>query len=203
MSQPDFERAKAYAFQQLEERLPPTTYYHSIRHTRDDVFPAVEQLAALEGIEGDELLCLRTAACYHDLGYVEHHENHEASSARMAAEVLPGFGYLPVQLELIRSLIMATKWPPHPHTLLEKIIADADMDSLGRDDFLAASLALRREQEARNVKVTDEEWYSSQVEFLKSHEYFTRAAHYLRDSGKERNIALVQKLLEEMRSSKK
>jgi hypothetical protein len=201
MDQPDFERAKQYALQVLEQELPATAYYHSIKHTRDDVLPAAERLAALEGVVGDDLLCLRTAACYHDLGHIKHHENHEEYSVGVAIQVLPGFGYYPGHIALISRLIMITKWPPQPQTLLEKIMADADMDSLGREDFLDTSLALRREQEARGVATTDAEWYRGQIDFLQAHHYFTEAAHNLRDAGKQRNFALMHRLLAEAQSS--
>ena len=72
MNQPDFERAKEYALKRLEKELPPDLLYHNLEHTRDIVVPAVERLAAMEGIEGEALLLLRTAAYYHDLGFVEH-----------------------------------------------------------------------------------------------------------------------------------
>jgi len=74
-------------------------------------------------------------------------------------------------------------------------MADADMDSLGREDFLETSLALRREQEARGITVSDAEWYRGQIEFLQAHHYFTAAAHTLRAEGKQRNFALMHKLL--------
>jgi uncharacterized protein len=93
MDQPDFERARQYALERLERELPPTLCYHSLAHTRDDVVPAAELLAALEGVEGEALLLLRTTAFYHDLGHVEQYTGHEATGVRIAAEVLPHFGY--------------------------------------------------------------------------------------------------------------
>ena len=51
MSTPDFERAKHYAFERLEHNLPPNLMYHSPAHTREDVLPAAERLAALERID--------------------------------------------------------------------------------------------------------------------------------------------------------
>ena len=201
MEKPDFERAKLYAMQRLEQDLPSTAYYHSVRHTRDDVLPAVERLAALEKIDGDDLLCLVTAACYHDLGHIWQRADHEVYSVRTAAEVLPGFGYTPAHIALIGSLIMATKWPQQPRTRLEEIIADADMDSLGREDFLATSQALRDELVSIGVTGSDEEWYRGQLEFLQGHHYFTGAAKALREAGKQRNIAAVARLLAESQPS--
>jgi uncharacterized protein len=196
-NQPDFEGAKQYALERLARELPPTLFYHSLAHTRNDVLPAAEHLARMEGVQGDDLLCLRTAACFHDLGYVDRPGDHEVRSAEIAADILPRFGYSPSQIALIRTLIMATKLPNNPQTLLEKIIADADMDSLGREDFLNAGLHLRHELEGVGIRSSDVDWYRGQVNFLQQHNYYTEAAHKLRGPGKERNLETVKRLLNE------
>jgi uncharacterized protein len=197
MAGPDYEHAKQYALQQLEQKLPPTTYYHSISHTRDDVLPAVERLAALEGVEGDDRCCLLTAACYHDIGYIRRGLEHERYSARISARILPAFGYTLEHIALITRLILATRLPTNPQTLLEKIIVDADMDSLGREDFLKTSQTLRSELAARGVVLSPDAWYTRQLEFLMNHHYHSQAAIRLREAGKQRNIALVRALLAE------
>jgi len=197
MNQPDFERARQYALERLERELPPMLLYHSLAHTRDDVVPAAERLAALEGVDGEALLLLRTAAFYHDLGHVEQYTNHEAIATRIAAQVLPHFGYSAPHIQVISGLIMATKLPQSPRTLLEEIMADADLDVLGRDDFFTRNQDLRAERAALGVPTTDEEWYSGQLEFIQSHRYFTAAARTLRDARKKQNIEEMIKLLEE------
>ncbi len=202
MAKPDYEQAKAYAARRLASELPRTAYYHSARHTLDDVLPAAARLAKAEGVQGNDLLCLLTAACFHDIGHIEQSENHEKISVRIASEVLPGFGYSPDQIRLISALIMATKVPQHPVTLLEKIIVDADMDSLGRDDFLRVSRALRDELAAAGIHYTDADWYQYQIDFLEAHDYFTQAAHDLRDEGKRRNLVVLHRLLRECRNEK-
>ena len=196
MDQPDFERAKRYALERLEQELLPIMLYHSVAHTRDDVVPAAERLAALEGVDGEPLLLLRTAAYYHDLGHVEQYTNHEAIGARIAAEVLPHLGYSAAHIQVISDIIMATKLPQSPRTLLEEIMADADLDILGRDDFLARNQDLRAERAALGMPTTDEEWYSGQLEFIQTHRYFTAAARSLRDAKKQQNIKGMIKLLE-------
>src|SRR5688500_819275 len=37
--QPDYEAALRYALDRLERELSPNLFYHSLQHTRDDVFP--------------------------------------------------------------------------------------------------------------------------------------------------------------------
>jgi hypothetical protein len=74
-------------------------------------------------------------------------------------------------------------------------MADADLDVLGRNTFFKRSQDLRDERAALGVSISDEAWYQSQLEFLQTHHYFTRAAHQLRDETKDKNIAELTRLL--------
>jgi uncharacterized protein len=195
MPGPDLERARQYALQRLERELSPALTYHSISHTRDDVAPAAERLAALEGIQGEDLVLLLTGAYFHDIGFVERRLDHERVSQRIARHALPGFGYNSAQLAIVDSLIEATRLPQSPHNLLEEILVDADLDVLGRTDFLASSQALRAELAVFEAPVTDKEWYTIQVDFLTSHHYFTSAARKLRDAQQAQNIETMKELL--------
>jgi len=192
-TQPDF--ARAYALARLERELSPALYYHSVTHTRDDVAVAVERLAAQEGVADEALLLLRTAAYFHDIGFVEQREQHELIGARMASEVLPHFGYRPDQIALIHGMIMATRLPQMPHTLLERILADADLDVCGRDDFLMLNGCLRAELAASGSATGDREWYSGQLSFLQTHRYWTAAARGTRNQVKRANIVALEQLL--------
>jgi len=195
MSLPDFERAKQYALDRLKRELDPALSYHSLAHTRDDVLLAAERLAVIEQVDEESLLLLRTAACYHDIGFVEQRHEHESAGVVIARAALPQFGYQPDQIDAICGMIMATRLPQAPHTPLEAILADADLDSLGRDDFLPRSLALRDELAAFGAAAGEEAWYARQLEFLQTHRFFTPAARALRDAQKRRNIATVSVLL--------
>ena len=141
---------------------------------------------------------MRTAALYHDIGFIEHYEDHESVSVRMVCEILPRFRYNEAHIQVISCAIMATKLPQSPNTLLEKIMVDADMDSLGCDDFLSQGERLRAELEAFGKVQTDEEWYRGQIDFLKAHSYITDSAKALRNAGKERNIEKLCMLLTEV-----
>ena len=201
MKSPDFERARQYALERLERELPARLTYHCLAHTWDDVVPAVERLAELEGVDGEDLLLLRTAAYYHDLGFVEQPVDHEATAVRIAAEVLPRFGYSPAQIDVISSIILATCIPHEPHTHLQEIMVDADIDLIGRDDFWPLNRALRAELEALGQPMTDEEWYRGQLAFMQTHRYFTASARALRQELKERHIEEMAALLEECQNT--
>lgn len=188
----NFEQAKRYALDRLERELPSHLYYHGISHTRDDVVPAVEALAALEGIQGNSLLLLLTAAWFHDVGYVEQARHHELISARIALQVLPGFGYSARQVEIVRWAILATALPQSPQTLLEQILTDADLDVLGRDDFMHSNEKLRRELAFFGQEFSDAKWLARQLKFLEDHTYFTASARSLREASQSKNIQMLK-----------
>lgn len=195
----NFERAKQYALHRLEQELSPDLYYHGISHTRDDVVPAAERLAGMEEIRGESLHLLLTAAWFHDLGFVEQAPHHELISARIAVEVLPGFGYTDKQVEVVRWAILATAVPQSPTTLLEQILVDADLDVLGREDFLSRNRDLRRELASLGKSFTDAEWYASQLKFLEAYTYFTASARKIRDERKQVNISKIKLRLEKLK----
>jgi uncharacterized protein len=169
--------------------------YHNVAHTRDGVVPAAERLGVALGLGAEERLLVCTAAWYHDIGFVVQRQDHEVAGVRIAAQVLPRWGYSAAQISQIAGMIMATKLPQCPQTLLEQVLADADLDSLGRADFFETNAALRRELAAAGSAATDLEWYGAQVQFLEAHRYCTAPAQRLRDACKARNLAALKRLL--------
>ncbi len=192
----DYERAKAYALHRLGSELAPWLTYHSLRHTRDDVLPAAERLGKAAGIDDDALLCLSTAALFHDIGFLYDYEEHERESIAIARAALPDCGYGPQQIETIVGLIAATKMPQRPQTLLEQLLCDADLDLLGRDDFWELNRKLLDELHSHTGRpIPEEEWLRGQTRFLEEHVYFSPAARALRTDGKTRNAALMRQAL--------
>lgn len=199
MNTQNFEQAKQYALHRLEMELSPGLYYHGLRHTTEDVVPATEKFAEGEGIKGESHDLLLTAAWFHDLGFIEVRAGHEAIGARIALEVLAGFGYTEEQIQIVKGIIMATVVPQSPLTILEQIMADADLDVLGRDDFMLRNGNLRRELAFFGQEFTDTQWFSGQLKFVETHTYFTASARALRDAGQLKNVGELKKRLEEIK----
>jgi predicted metal-dependent HD superfamily phosphohydrolase len=200
MNHPDFDCAREYALKRLERELAPSLVYHSLAHTRDEVAPAVQRLAALEGVKGVPLLLLLTATYYHDIGFLKQRHDHELASIAIAKETLPAFGYHPLQIQTMAQIILATAAWQAPRTLLEQILVDADFDVLGTEAYAHRSLDLRRELEAFGVWSSDEAWYRGQLDFLQSHRYWTQSARRLRSAGKQCNLELVKAQLEALQA---
>jgi uncharacterized protein len=191
-----FAKARLYALDQLTHKLAPHFYYHNLGHTCDDVVPAVETFAQHQGVQGEAYYLIVTAAWYHDIGFIEQAPQHEFISGRIAGEVLPGFGYTAAQVKIIQEAIYATALPQSPNSPMAEILTDADLDVLGREDFLTRNAELRREIAFLGKTFTDLEWYSGQLKFLEGHTYFTQAARTIRNEGKAKNVVKFRKIFE-------
>jgi len=179
------DKAEKFVINMLAAGLPAHLYYHNVHHTIDVVHTSLK-LAGSENIDNEEdLMLLKTAALYHDCGFLHIYDNHEEKGCDIAQEVLPGFGYSPGQIKIICNMIMKTKLPQQPVTILEKILCDADLDHLGRDDFEKVGNCLYREWRAVG-KISDEkDWNETQIRFLESHHYWTKSAISNREKQKQ------------------
>lgn len=193
----NFEGAREFIRQKLSAELSPNLSYHSLVHILD-VYKIAEMLAGMEGVQGEELTLLLTAALFHDSGFLVGPKDHEKISCQIAREFLPQFGYSTEQIERIEGMIMATRMPQTPHNLLEEIICDADLDYLGRDDFWAIGHKLFTELNSNGSTMNENDWNKQQVSFLEKHHYFTKSAIQMRKAKKDQHLELVRsKLLPE------
>ena len=92
-------------------------------------------------------------------------------------------------------LILCTKIPQQPKTLLERIICDVDLDYLGRPDFYEISDQLFRELKALSVINNIDEWNKIQINFLEAHTYHTDFAIRNRQPNKEQRIKELKQLV--------
>lgn len=190
----DYIGAKNYIIDKLRAELPRDLYYHSANHSLD-VLKAVECYAKIEKIYSTNLILLKTAAIYHDSGFLIKYFNNEIESVKMVHDILPGFGYNEKQIDKISQMILSTEIPQKPKNHLERIICDADMDYLGRSDFYMISVHLLREWNEHGLITSLKEWYIQEVYFLEQHEYFTKAALKLRNAMKKHHLKQIKELL--------
>ncbi len=195
IKQPDYDAAIAYALSRLRNELPSSLLYHCAAHTESDVLPAVLRLAALCKVGGRDLQLLKVATAFHDIGQIWVSLSHERIGIEIVLEVLPQFGFDEADISRVIELIRATEMPQNPLDIFQEILADADLDSLGREDFFTTSTALWFERASRGMTIPWQEWLETQLKFLRAHRYFTAAARTLRDEGKRRNIDKLQRML--------
>lgn len=178
----------------LENELPKNLYYHNLKHTID-VITEVEIIGRKEGINDPEMVILKTAALFHDTGFILSYNAHEECGVKMARHILPKYFYSEDQIDKVANLIMNTKFPPQPKTKLEMIICDADLDYLGRTDFIPVSGNLYRELKEHGKIKSIDDWNRLQIKFIENHQYYTETARNMRDVNKIRQLDKLRELI--------
>lgn len=190
-----YEEVKVFILQKLQEELPKHLSYHSVAHVKD-VLEAATLIARYEKVSEEETILLKTAAVFHDSGFLYGAKEHETRSCEIASAYLPAYAYNSQQVDLICGMIMATRLPQTPKTHLEEILADADLDYLGRDDFFKIGNQLFEELAMFGIITNEDDWNRLQIKFFDSHHYFTETAIKLRQHKKEAHLAIIKSKLE-------
>ncbi len=191
----NFKEVEQHIIGTLKRDLPNNLYYHGLHHTMD-VLRSAEMIGADEKINAEEMLLLKVAVLYHDAGFTKVYRNHEEVGCDMARKDLPGFGFSTKEIEIICGMIMATKIPQTPTTKLEEIIADADLEYLGTDDFERIGNTLFEEIKLYLNVESERQWNIIQLNFLKTHRYFTNFCIKNRVAKKKQNMEAVRKVVE-------
>ena len=134
----DIQAAIDELIRELKSNLPSNLIYHGYQHTLD-VLQSVAEISQNVELEEEEVELLRTAAVYHDSGFLTDYAEHEKESCELAQKRLPDFGYSQDQINVVKGMIMATRIPQNPTNLLERILCDADLDYLGGGSYFEIS----------------------------------------------------------------
>ena len=155
----------------LSEQLPQQYYFHNLQHTLE-VVSCVEKIVRAEKVAAADSGVLRTAALFHDAGYMFRYADNEALGAEFAVRELPRFGYSVDQIEQIRELILSTVFPQKPQTYFQRIICDADLFYLALPGAVARIADFRRELAALGMVHPDSVWWQMEWDFLHRQHFF-------------------------------
>jgi HD superfamily phosphodiesterase len=181
------EKLKKFITDKFKTELSDKLTYHGIHHT-ESVLKNCQFYAGELNISENDAFLLYTAALMHDIGFTKTYDNHEEASVIIAKKILPEWNYSEKDIETIIGIIMATKIPQRPGTILEKIIGDSDLDYLGTDRYYSISETLFKELLAFN-KITDrKQWDEIQIRFLQNHRYHTDFALKYREPVKQKYL---------------
>ena len=174
-------------------------YYHSYEHAIDVMQRAI-YLSEQENLPVDEIEMMALAGLFHDTGFIVMYDKNEPIWAKIASNYLKSINYDKNKIKLIEQIILATD-PDYtnPKNIYEKIIKDADMDNLWRDDFQKKSNDINKELETvKKIKIKDPEWHHSLVDLLISHKFNTDVQRKERDKKKQENLnKMITKLKRE------
>ena len=136
------------------------------------------------------------AGWFHDTGYLFTVKNHEEKSVEIATEFLIMNNYPSDRITRVNNCIMATKISKDLNTVMEFVIRDADLISLGKNDFYEKNNLLKEEMELRGKKkISNEIWIKRSIKFLSSHSFLTEYAKNKFDNQLKENILMLKKEL--------
>jgi predicted metal-dependent HD superfamily phosphohydrolase len=193
-----------YIRELFKDELPGGIKYHDSDHTLHaikGVVAVANRIAIAENISEHDRELLIAAAYFHDTGYIREYDKNEPIAARMAGRILKLVGYQPNEVEKVQKMILSTDLEREPETHIEKILCDADLDHLGREDFFKLDAKLREGRRIRGIDVSDDaKWYKGTLQIMKTHQYYTESQKKLRGKKKQENI---QRLLAKLQNLEK
>ena len=178
--------------EELSEKLPGHLTYHNLNHIIDvanvcnhyiDYYMISDRVADL----------IRIAAVAHDFGYIFTPIEHEERSITEVRPMLQKYSH--AEIALIDGMIRATKVPQKPGNLYEDIMADADLDYLGRDDYGPISEGLYKEFLHFGVVKNEIDWLQLQIRFLENHSFHTDWARKHRSETKQERLQRLRETL--------
>jgi len=179
----------------LKENLPPEFTYHNLIHARE-VFEAVTELGINSGITDEELEILQVAAWFHDAGFIKDYQDHENKSIEIAKEYLGNIRYPDKKIIRLTEIIIMTDMANIPLSLSDKIIRDADILYIGKEDFYYKCLALKYELESvEHKRLTESEWLHSNFDFINGTVFFTDYAKLKYEPGRQKNISRLNEMI--------
>ncbi|GIV31964.1 MAG: hypothetical protein KatS3mg030_266 [Saprospiraceae bacterium] len=195
------EKAERYVVDLLSTHLTPDHKYHDVAHTLA-VRDAARQLAEMYRLSEEEQALLELAALFHDTGYVRQYEDHEEHSKQIATEFLSKEGVDEETIARVTRLIEVTKVGVEPKTLIEKVIKDADFNTL-TGSYEEKAEALRHEWKVfKNLDMKDEEWLENNLQFWNEHQFYTGEANALYGDQKRQTLKKLKKQREKLQLEK-
>jgi predicted metal-dependent HD superfamily phosphohydrolase len=182
------DETKQYVISFFHSHKDAGLVYHNQEHTESVVNAAVE-IANHYRLSDLDYFIVVAAAWFHDIGYYTAPAQHEEKGAEAAAVFLRGKGVDEPIITTVGNCIRATRLPQSPETLLEKIVADADLFHLGTSKFAENNKLLRKEYVTlHKLSMSKDEWRRKTIRLLETHQYHTDYCRLLLSDTKARHL---------------
>lgn len=177
-------------------------YFHNLYHTLD-VFERVNYLIKKENINDDLAEMLQIAALFHDSGFLEVYTWHEKKSINQLDAFLKknNLDYPIDRIDIISNIILSTEVWVKPNNILEKMIKDADLDNLWRDDFFEKTKNLREETKIILWKdLSLIQWYENTLKLMQNTIYQINTQILERQDKLKENIILLEQEIKNLKN---
>ena len=141
------------------------------------------------------------AAWLHDCGISELYEGHEDKSMKIAKRFLEGQNYPAENIEKVIGCINSTKPENKSGNLVEKILHDANLIHLGKNNYFKRNKELFKE--LKNIlgkSMSNEEWIKLHLQIISENDFETE---YAREKFGDQRLINLSTLQESLERSKK
>jgi HD superfamily phosphodiesterase len=188
-------KTSAFVLDLLHAKLPPHLLYHNPSHS-EEVAHNCRTLALASDMNSEEVEIVQLAGWFHDTGYIDRTDGHEARGVELMEDFLQQMHYPVVRRTIIAGCIRATKMPQSPHSPLEEIVCDADLLNFGTDAFFEKNNLIRGELEFLNGKrFADIEWLQRSEQLLLRHHFHAAQIERMYQPGREKNLSKIRSMI--------
>ncbi len=169
--------------------------YHNPAHSIS-VLDRATYIALAEDIGNEDLEDLQIACLFHDTGFTEQYEKNEYVGARIARKWLEEKWHPKERITKIEKIIMATVLFSKPHTHLENIIQDADLDNIGtKAEFAYSQHYLVEIRTVGGKEISECAYWQFVYKLLTKYKFHTDTARSERHEQQIRDIEHMEKYL--------
>lgn len=169
--------------------------YHNPHHSIS-VLDRATYIAMAEDIGNEDLEDLQIACLFHDTGFSEQYEKNEYIGARIARKWLEHIWHTEERITKIEKIIMATVLFSTPHSLLEMIIQDADLDNIGtKHEFITSQRYLTELRTVGGKDISECAYWQFVYKLLTKYKFHTETAKAERHEQLLRDIDHMEKYL--------
>lgn len=152
-------------------------------------------------LKNEEQKYLHIAAWFLETGYAKNYEQPQKESVLNVTTYLTQKGIDSEIIKTIEEVILATRIPQQPLTLMAQIICDASMYHLAEKDIMNNVENLRQEiKTIQQKEYSIKDWLAKMITDINEHFYFTSEAKDLFEKKKQKHKAVLQKQLDELQN---
>lgn len=189
-------KSQQFVEELFSKKLSNKFTYHNWNHTISVKNWAIK-IGEERNLSDIDLEIISLAALFHDTGFTHCYQGHEDDSLILAQDFLKAQNYPADQLKKVLDCIEVTKLSAIPTTELEQIMKDADLHSIGTDNFFKNSQNLRLEWKVLcKTSFSNIEWYKNDLDFWEKHNFYTLEAQNFLNKKKKKNINTVRQMLD-------
>ena len=166
-----------YYFEWYRGNVPDDFVFHNLKFIKN-ICTQTELLATAEQLGEEKILGLRLAALFVKSGLLADYDNPVEHSIEQLNEMAPEFGFGSNYTEHAESIIRSL-YTMKTDMKEVRILLDAINDYCGHVDYPEVIELLYEEENSRKGSQDKEMWYASELERIRSHEFYTDTARLL------------------------